>query len=694
MKLKTKFILPTLVLILLGMSITTWLTYRRSTDALSAMAIEKARTNLSSLLSMVDIWVDGAQNEVITLSKTALVANALTDTADSPKAMEQALALLRDSTSRHPNFDSLLIINTQGTVTGSLSQGLIKADLRAREYVQKALAGQNFISSPLFSTDKGTAVFVIASPVRAGGKIVGVLAAGVTIDQFSKQFVTPLNTAAGYPFILSPDGLVLAHPDTKLVGKFNMVKETDYGGNMAGQTSGTLDIVSQGVRQMILFETSKATGWVLGMAINESVAFASAQDLGLLILTLSVGQALVLAIGIWIILTMNVLKPVGSLVVSAEAIAAGKLDTALDTTRRDEIGHLQRAMAAMVENLKNKIAEAEDKGQLATEETQKAQAAMAEAVAAREKADHAREEGMLQAAERLQDIVAALSSASEEISAQIEQSSRGSEEQSQRVGEAATSMEEMNATVLEVAKNASTAAETADAARKKANHGSDIVDKVIKGIGEVQSQALAMKNGMTALGRQAEGIGAILNVISDIADQTNLLALNAAIEAARAGEAGRGFAVVADEVRKLAEKTMTATKEVGQAITGIQQGTRANIGNVDQVARTIDEATSLAGASGQALDEIVGLVDTTTDQVRSIATAAEEQSSASEEINRSITDISRIATESAQALRGSAQAIVELADQSQILRTLIDEMRGNAGAVQGRPRALSRRSGA
>jgi methyl-accepting chemotaxis protein len=295
-------------------------------------------------------------------------------------------------------------------------------------------------------------------------------------------------------------------------------------------------------------------------------------------------------------------------------------------------------------------------------------------------AEKALTDGMLQAANQLEGIVEVVTSASEELSAQIEQSSRGSEEQSHRVSETATAMEEMNATVLEVAKNASQAAETADKAKHKAQDGSQVVTQVVKGIVEVQTSALELKTDMTALGKQAEGIGQILNVISDIADQTNLLALNAAIEAARAGDAGRGFAVVADEVRKLAEKTMAATKEVGDAIRGIQEGARKNISNVEHAVSKIDAATGLAGKSGEALDEIVSLVDLTTDQVRSIATASEQQSAASEEINRSIEDVNRISSETSDAMRQSAQAVGELANQAQVLKSLIDQMKGESGA--------------
>ncbi|EKO37710.1 MAG: methyl-accepting chemotaxis protein, partial [Solidesulfovibrio magneticus str. Maddingley MBC34] len=218
----------------------------------------------------------------------------------------------------------------------------------------------------------------------------------------------------------------------------------------------------------------------------------------------------------------------------ASRIAAGEMDIRFKPHSGD--GGVFAVLKQMVANLKAKIEEANATSAQAEQEAQKAREATQAAEAAKAEAESAREQGMLQAADRLSSVVQVISSASEQLSAQVEQSSQGAEHQSQRLAETATAMEEMNATVLEVARNASQATDTAEKAKDKAQEGASIVGKVVAGIGQVQSQSLELKSDMTTLGQQAEGIGHIMNVISDIADQTNLLALNAAIEAARAGE--------------------------------------------------------------------------------------------------------------------------------------------------------------
>ncbi|MBI9110873.1 methyl-accepting chemotaxis protein [Maridesulfovibrio ferrireducens] len=370
-------------------------------------------------------------------------------------------------------------------------------------------------------------------------------------------------------------------------------------------------------------------------------------------------------------------KPLNRLVDFSSKVAGGDLESSLKGKFSGEMGILKDSLEQMITSLKTKIGEANLLSEQSKEETLKAHEAKAEAEVAKVAAESAKAEGMLEAADMLEGLVNDLSSASEELSAQVEEVTHGTDTQQQRISETAVAMEEMNATVLEVARNASEAAESADQTRQNAESGSAIVDNSVNSILAVNSHSETLKTNMDELGKQAEAIGTVMNVITDIADQTNLLALNAAIEAARAGDAGRGFAVVADEVRKLAEKTMEATKEVGLAINNIQAGANKNIESVESAAVAVDKATEFANESKQSLSQILELVQSTSDQVRSIATASEEQSNASEDINRAIEDIKVVSSETSEGMLQANQAIGDLARLASDLKHLIDKLRDN-----------------
>ncbi|EHJ46923.1 methyl-accepting chemotaxis sensory transducer with Pas/Pac sensor [Solidesulfovibrio carbinoliphilus subsp. oakridgensis] len=271
----------------------------------------------------------------------------------------------------------------------------------------------------------------------------------------------------------------------------------------------------------------------------------------------------------------------------------------------------------------------------------------------------------------------------EDLTRRVDSVEHGAMEQKDRIGETAAAMDAMNVTVLDVAKNAAAADALAEAAREKAAMGADMVSGVVEAIRNVNRLADELRRDMGELGGQAEGIGKIMGVIADIADQTNLLALNAAIEAARAGDAGRGFAVVADEVRKLAEKTMTATKDVAGFITAMQQSARKNIDKTDETTTAIQHGTRKANESGEMLQEIVGIVARTSDQIRSMATAAEEQSATSEEIRRATEEINRIAVETLDAMAASARAVAALGGQARGLESVVSGLESDNRAIAG-----------
>jgi methyl-accepting chemotaxis protein len=279
-----------------------------------------------------------------------------------------------------------------------------------------------------------------------------------------------------------------------------------------------------------------------------------------------------------------------------------------------------------------------------------------------------------QAVKEADDVSIRVSSAADELSSQIEEAARGTENQRAMTDDTASAMEQMNATVLEVAKNASDSVEMAENTKQKAEEGLGVVNEAIELINQVSRQANDLASNMKELEGNAQDIESIITTIDDIADQTNLLALNAAIEAARAGEAGSGFAVVADEVRKLAEKTMSATKEVSGYVQSIQQSARKSTGNTEQTVQIIEQGTEKSNASGEVFNQIVEMVEKTSDQVRNIATASEQQSTSSEQINKSTEEINRIATEIAKSMTQSKEAVTDLARLAAQLKKIIEEM--------------------
>jgi methyl-accepting chemotaxis protein len=418
----------------------------------------------------------------------------------------------------------------------------------------------------------------------------------------------------------------------------------------------------------------KPWGWIVGTGVYVDDLHARMGEMRTMV-GLTAGVILVVALGLVWLLGRGVSRPMTALVRFTSEVAGGNLAASMSGAFSGEFLDLKSAVERMVQALKAKIAEADSSCQASELEAEKTRAAVREAEEAKALAERARREGMLQAADRLENVAGELAAISAGLSARLADSSNGAEVQKARAEETATAMEQMTSTVLDVARNASEAAEGSGQTRGKAQAGAGMVDRLVAGIQEVRGQTLSLRESMHSLGQQAEGIGRVMGVISDIADQTNLLALNAAIEAARAGDAGRGFAVVADEVRKLAEKTATATHEVEQAIELIQQASRANVEGVDATARGIEQATALAGESGAALREIVDLVDHSSGQVTSIATAAEEQSQTAENINQAVAEISRVSVATSEDLRRSSQDVQSLAHQAEVLGKLIEELK-------------------
>ena len=571
----------------------------------------------------------------------------------------------------------ITITDEKGIVVGRGHSPKYGDDVNNQETVAAGRKGESVVGI--------VAGTVVPFTLRAGaplvheGKVVGTVGIGISLA--SEAYVDRLKKETGLEATIFKGDIramtTLIRDGKRLIGTKLQNTAVSEAVLQRGETvSGELQLLGRPysvVYWPILNMAGKPVGmWFTGQPLD-TVVQARREALRNALLA-ALGITLVFALVAFVIGRM-LASPVKRITAFAETVAGGDLDAPLSVRARDETGRLAGSLHTMVGTLKARIAEAREQSELAQKETARAQEAVQMAEEARHKAENARREGMLAAAGQLEGVVGVVGSVAAGLSAQIEQSQRGAAEQASRVTETVTAMEEMNTTVAEVAQNAGAASEASAATRQKAEAGAEVVSRAVDSIHRVGEQSLKLKDDMRALAEQARSIDRIMGVISDIADQTNLLALNAAIEAARAGDAGRGFAVVADEVRKLAEKTMASTTDVGDAIKAIQQSAGQSAEQVDIAVRIIDEATEFAGKSGEALQRIVEMADSTADQVRAIATASEQQSASSEEINRSIIQVNAIAGDTAQAMQAASEAVTELAEQTRALSGLIEKMR-------------------
>ncbi|MBF8779391.1 methyl-accepting chemotaxis protein [Pseudomonas fulva] len=333
-----------------------------------------------------------------------------------------------------------------------------------------------------------------------------------------------------------------------------------------------------------------------------------------------------------VLITRQITRPLQETLAAVERIAGGDLSQQMQVTRRDELGVLQQGIARMGTTLRELI-------------------------------------------RGIRDGVTQLSGAAQELSAVTEQTSSGANAQKVETDQVATAMHEMAATVQEVARNAEHASRAATQADDEAKAGDQVVNEAIAQIERLAQEVHRSSAAMGELQQESQRIGSVMDVIKSVAEQTNLLALNAAIEAARAGEAGRGFAVVADEVRGLAQRTQQSTEEIEALIASLQSGTQ-QVATVMLDSTTLtDSSVELARKAGASLGNITNTVASIQAMNQQIAAAAEQQGVVAEEISRSVLNVRDVSEQTAAASNETAASSVELARLGARLQTLVSEFR-------------------
>ena len=268
-----------------------------------------------------------------------------------------------------------------------------------------------------------------------------------------------------------------------------------------------------------------------------------------------------------------------------------------------------------------------------------------------------------------------ISSSANQLNSTAVQIATAADEVSQQSGTVATAGEEMSATSNDISRNCTLAAEVSNRAGNTAKDGAQVVQATLRGMQSIAESVQQSALTVERLGQRSDQIGAIVGTIEDIADQTNLLALNAAIEAARAGEQGRGFAVVADEVRALAERTTKATKEIGEMIKAIQSETSGAVSSMENGVREVEKGMESSRKSGDALEDILTAIDEVTNQVHQIATAAEEQTAVTGEISSNIHQITDVVSETARGAHETAKAASQLTSLADDLQLIVNRFK-------------------
>ncbi|GGK25955.1 methyl-accepting chemotaxis sensory transducer with Cache sensor [Pseudomonas koreensis] len=507
-------------------------------------------------------------------------------------------------------------------------------DPRVRPWYKGAESSSaSTLTEPYIDAATGQLIISIATASKKAGQRVGVVGGDLSLQTLVETLTARDFSGMGYAFLVSADGKILVHPDKTLVMK--TLKDA-YPQDTPRISSDFSEITVDGKTRIVSFTPIKglpSVNWYIGLSVDKDKAFSMLSEFRTSAVIATV-IAVVIIIALLSMLIRLLIQPLHVMTRAMEDIADGEGDLTkrLTIVNNDEFGVLGTAFNRFVERIHGSIREVSS----ATGQVNE--------VALR--------------------VVAASNS-----------SMYNSDQQASRTSSVAAAINQLGAAAQEIARNAAQASNQASDARGLAEDGQQVVDRSIKAMNQLSSMLSASSSNIESLNSKTVNIGQILEVITSISQQTNLLALNAAIEAARAGEAGRGFAVVADEVRNLAHRTQESAQQVQTMIEELQVGARESVSTMSDSQRHSQDSVEIANLAGERLNSVTQRIGEIDGMNQSVATATEEQTAVVESINVDITEINTLNQEGVENLQATLRACSDLEQQAARLKQLVGSFR-------------------
>jgi methyl-accepting chemotaxis protein len=619
----------------------------------------KARENVMDLITK-NIG-ETAENSAINISGWMETRSAeLRIMALSPEvqsgdrqAIMQFLANVQES---NKLYDSIGVVFPDGTFVNS---NRISGKAAFLDAFKVALQGEERIFDPVVSRTTGHLVSTFTIPVKSRNEIIGALYGAVDVGAISNKVLDVKVGKTGFAHVVQGDGLVIIHPDKEVAMKLNLLTDPNISkqrreatAQMANGEKGQIVEEVAGIKQYTAYAPVPGLSWTLCITVPAAEVTDRLHVMFIMTVAVIVIMLTIAAIAV-AITTRRIVGPLSSMVRYVEEVAAGDLSERNQTfNSRDEIRQLANAMVKMRGNLNELIKRVKGAtDQLAVSSEQLTASA----------------EQSAQAANQVAEVISGVAI--------------GAAKQLKAVDETAFVFGQMSVTIQQIATNASTVANTSAQSADTAQEGSKVVEKAISKMEDLERTVSLSSKVVTKLGERSKEIGQIVHTISCIAGQTNLLALNAAIEAARAGEQGRGFAVVADEVRKLAEQSQEAAKQIARLITDIQHDTNSAVMAMSDGSREVRLGAEVVNKAGRTFQEISNSINVVSSQTREISAAIEQMVIGSQKVMAAVNEIDTISKETASksqtvsaATEEQTATMEEIASASQALSKMAEEL--------------------